>query len=374
MKHKRELAPLIAIAVILLGLSIGSFLAPDVAFSANENRYLQLMPEFSLKKLMSGDFTKKMEDYTSDQIVLRDFWTGSRSIMQRAMGYQDIGGVWLGEDGYYFSKMTEDTFDRENYEKNLSHVEDFFAANSDKDCRILLAPTPGSVMFDELPYGAAMYNEIFYDDYACYEQLSDTFGDQAILTQAALRHRAAEEQVYYRTDHHWTAQGAYVAYRCWCDSTDHEKKEYPLTAVSDSFRGTLYSKVLLPDSVYDTVSIAEDVTIRSMDCDGTVRDSIYDLSTLQEKDHYKVYMGGNHAKAVIDTGADTGRTLLVVKDSFANSFIPYLAAEYDTITVVDLRYCREKMQDLADDCSDILVLYEMTNFASDSNLFKLNRK
>lgn len=374
MKQKRELAPLIAIAVILLGLSIGSLLAPDVAFSANENRYLQLVPEFSLNKLMSGDFTKKMEDYTSDQIVLRDFWTGSRSIMQRAMGYQDIGGVWLGEDGYYFSKVTEDTFDRENYGKNLGYVSEFFAANSDKDCHILLAPTPGSVMFDDLPYGAAFYNEIFYDDAACYEQLSDTFGDQAILTQEALRQSAAEEQVYYRTDHHWTAQGAYVAYDCWCEATDHAVKEYPLTPVSDSFRGTLYSKVLLPDSVYDTVSIAEDVTIRSMDCDGTVRESIYDLNVLQEKDHYKVYMGGNHAKTVIDTGADTGRTLLVVKDSFANSFIPYLAAEYDTITVVDLRYCREKMQDLADGCTDILVLYEMTNFASDGNLFKLNRK
>lgn len=374
MKQKRELAPLIAIAAILLGLSIGSLVAPDVAFSANENRYLQLVPEFSLKKLMSGDFTKKMEDYTSDQIVLRDFWTGSRSIMQRAMGYQDIGGVWLGGDGYYFSKVTEDTFDRENYEKNLGYVSEFFAANGDKDCRILLAPTPGSVMFDELPCGAVLYNEIFYDDHACYEQLEQTFGEQAILTREALRQQAVEEQVYYRTDHHWTAQGAYIAYTEWCAATGHEVKDYPLTAVSHSFRGTLYSKVLLPDSTYDTVSVAEDVTIRSMDCDGTLRESIYDLNMLQEKDHYKVYMGGNHAKTVIDTGAETGKSLLVVKDSFANSFIPYLAAEYDTVTVVDLRYCREKMQDLADGCTDVLVLYEMTNFASDGNLFKLNRQ
>ena len=363
MKEKRELAPLIASAVILLGLTVGSLLTPDRAFSPNENRYLQQKPELSLRTLFSGDFTAKAEDYTADQIALRDLWTGSRSVMQRAMGYKDISATWLGADGYYFAKVTEDSFDQTNYEKNLTAVAQFFAANADKDCRLLLAPAPAYVLQEKLPK-----NSGFFDCAARFDTARETVGD-TLIEADSIRNVA---DPYYRTDHHWTAQGAYAAYTDWCAATGHTAKDYPLTAVSDSFRGTLYSKVLLPDSVYDTVSIAEDVTIRSMDCDGTVRDSIYDMNALNEKDHYKVYMGGNHAKTVIDTGSKTGKTLLIVKDSFANSFIPYLTAEYDTITVLDLRYCREKVQELADGCTDILVLYELTNFASDGNLYKLN--
>ena len=110
-----------------------------------------------------------------------------------------------------------------------------------------------------------------------------------------------------------------------------------------------------------------------MDCDGEVSDSLYSMAALEEKDHYKIFMGGNYAKVVIDTGAGTGRSLLVVKDSFANSFLPFLVREYDTITVLDLRYYREGVQPLADQADDILVLYELTNFAADKNLYKLNK-
>lgn len=363
MKQKRELAPLIAIAVILLGLTVGSLLTPDRAFSPNENRYLQQKPELNFQTLFSGDFTAKAEDYTADQIALRDLWTESRSVMQRAMGYKDISTTWLGADGYYFAKVTEDSFDEENYRKNLENVGQFFGKNAEKNCHILLAPTPAYVLSDKLPK-----NSGFFDCAARFDTARDTLSDTLIEAESIWR----VDDPYYHTDHHWTAQGAYAAYTDWCAATGHTVKEYPLSAVSNSFRGTLYSKVLLPDSVYDTVSIAKDVTVRSMDCDGTVLDSVYDLNALNEKDHYKVYMGGNHAKTVIETGNTTGKSLLIVKDSFANSFIPYLAAEYDTITVLDLRYCREKVQELADGCTDILVLYELTNFASDGNLYKLN--
>ena len=84
-------------------------------------------------------------------------------------------------------------------------------------------------------------------------------------------------------------------------------------------------------------------------------------------------MGGNYAKVTIDTGADTGKSLLVVKDSFANSFLPFLVKDYDTITVLDLRYYRDGVQSLADEADDVLVLYELTNFAADKNLYKLNK-
>lgn len=369
---KRALPPLLAMAVILVGLSVGSLLLPDSAFSANENRYLKQAPRLTWDALMHGSYTADVETYTADQIALRDVWMGAKSTLQQLTGKQDVGGVWLGEDGYYFAKMTEDDFNRPRYEKNLAAVKAFFDGNADKDCRILLAPTPCVVLYDKLPFGLSLDNGTVFDADACYDTLIDLLGQQAILTRWDLREvGGGTQQVYYRTDHHWTTAGARVAYRVWAKETGHTVRDYALTPVTDDFRGTLYSKVLLPGSAYDTVEVARDVEIVSMDCDGQVMHSLYVDSKLEQKDKYEVFMGGNYAKVTVDTGAETGRSLLLIKDSFANCFLPFLCADYDTITVVDLRYCRENMMDLASDCTDILVLYELTNFASDGNLYKL---
>lgn len=140
---RNMLAPLIAICVILLGLSVGSFFfTPDRAFSENENRYLQTTPELTADNVLSGKFMTEVENYTSDQILLRDFWTGARSALQRLEGRQDISGTYLGADGRYFAKVTDDTFNWDNYQKNLAAVETFFAANDGKRCTALIVPSP----------------------------------------------------------------------------------------------------------------------------------------------------------------------------------------------------------------------------------------
>ena len=364
--QRRELAPLLAIALVLVGLSAASLLTPEREFSPNENRYLQLKPELSWSTLMDGTFTKKAEDYISDQIALRDMWMESASVVQRAAGRLEVNDTWLGRDGRYFAKVTPDTFDTAQYEKNLAQVRAFFDANPDKDCRIMMVPTPAYMLYDDLPANAPLF-----DAATCFDTLSDTLGSSAIDLRPALT--ADAPNMYYRTDHHWTSEGALTAYGAWCAATGHERQDWQLETASTCFRGTLYSAVLLPDSPYDRVTIASDAAIRSMDCDGTVSSSLYDMTALEEKDHYKVFMGGNYAKVVIDTGAATGKSLLVVKDSFANSFLPFLVKDYDTITVLDLRYFRESVQPLADGATDVLVLYELTNFAADKNLYKLNK-
>ena len=154
-------------------------------------------------------------------------------------------------------------------------------------------------------------------------------------------------------------------------------KHDPVAASSSDIRERLRFGIgseLLPDSVYDEVDYCPDITIESADCDGTVTDSLYDMTALEKKDKYELFLGGNYAKAVLRTGVENGKHLLLIKDSFANSLVPFLCGDYETITMVDLRYCREKIQPLADEADDVLVLYEITNFAADGNLFKLNLK
>lgn len=360
---RRELLPLVVIFAILAAISIGSIVMPDRQFSPNENRYLEQRPEFTLKDLFGGNYTADVEEYTADQIVLRDFWMETASSAQQAMGKQEINDTWLGTDGYYFAKVTPDTFNQTQFRKNLQQVEKFFETNADKNCHLLMAPTPAYMNADKLPANAQLF-----DAAGCFDTIAEGFGDRFIDTRPVL----SGEGNYYRTDHHWTTAGALNAYEVWCAATGHEVKDWKLEQVSETFRGTLYSQVMLPGSAYDTLSIAPEVKVESVDSDGTVSQSIYSMEALEEKDHYKIFMGGNYAKVTIDTGADTGRSLLLIKDSFANSFVPFLTEDYDTITLIDLRHCREEVQEIANGCTDVLVLYELTNFASDNNLFKLN--
>ena len=158
MKKRSGIAPLIAIGGILLALSVGSFfLTPDRAFSENENRYLQLTPRLTWDRIMSGDFMEDVEDYTSDQIVFRDFWTAARSVLQRAEGKEDISGTYLGADGRYFAKVTDDSFDWVRLEKNAGYIRDFFAA-SGKPCTALIVPSPAGILRDMLPENAPYFN------------------------------------------------------------------------------------------------------------------------------------------------------------------------------------------------------------------------
>ena len=358
-------APLIAICVILLGLSVGSFFfTPDRAFSENENRYLQTTPELTADNVLSGRFMTETENYTSDQILLRDFWTGARSVLQRMEGRQDISGTYLGAEGRLFAKVTDDTFDWANYEKNLTAVETFFAANSGKSCTMLMAPSPAGVLGECLPKNAP-----YYDEDKAFSLLTDKLGGTLADARTAL---AGVEDPYYHTDHHWTIEGARAAYGVWAAATGHTARSYALTQATDSFRGTLYSKVLLPDSVYDKVYYAPEITVDSVVCDGE-DGALYDLSALERKDKYELFLGGNYGRCVITTGTENGKHLLLVKDSFANSFVPFLTGDYETITMLDLRYFRGSVQELAAEADDILVLTEITNLAASGEYFKLGK-
>lgn len=362
MKKRTGLAPLIAIAVILLGLSVGSFfLTPDRAFSENENRYLQMTPKLSWDTVMSGDFMEDMEEYTSDQIVFRDLWTATRSLLQRAEGKEDISGTYLGAEGRYFAKVTEDSFNRAGLEKNAGYIREFFAA-SDKSCRALIVPSPAGVLRDMLPENAP-----YYDEAGAFERLDAALGSSLLDVRATL---ADVEDPYYHTDHHWTTMGAQAAYRRWAEVTGHTVREDALVCATEEFRGTLYSKVLLPDSVYDSVYYAPGITAESVVCDGK-DGTLYDGDALTRKDKYELFLGGNYGQCVITTGTENGKHLLLVKDSFANAFVPFLLGDYETVTMIDLRYFRGSMAELAAESDDILVLTEITNLAASGDYFKL---
>lgn len=366
MKHNHSIGARIAAVLFTAVLVVGGVLTvalPDRTFSENENRFLQKTPSVSGEAILDGTFQEELDAYMNDQFPLRDMWTLIGSAFKKATGRKDIGGAYLGKDGYYFEKVTENDMDMARYRRNLRLVDEFAAQHPDQAVDVMLIPSAGTVLADKLPDFAPLY-----DADALYTQAAQTLKNSTLRDlRGALTEAAAAEQVYYKTDHHWTTAGAAVAYSALTG------KEAPaLTTVSEDFYGTLYSKTLDAAATPDSVQLAPIADTVQATADGKPCD-VYVRENLQVKDQYTVFFGGNHGLVTMTGGCDNSKTLLVIKDSFANCLAPMLTADYETVLMVDLRFYVESVSALtaAYEVDDVLFLYEMSSFAGDRNLTRL---
>ena len=454
---------MIVIFVAFLALvSGGSLLMKDREFSPNENRYLAEPPRLTVDNILSGKFQDGLENYLRDQICFRDGWITVKTGIQKACKDTDIGGAYVGKDGYDFEKITPEDVDEKQIDRNVKAVQDFFAKaseNVEKDrISFLLVPSSGLVMADKLPAHARLFDQAKYID-----QIEKQMKDCRVtdVREKLLSHN--EDYIYYKTDHHWTSEGAYLAYETWCDSTGMESTplaDLKKQVATKKFRGSLYSKILDADSAYDsiwtygdtkqkaygsdcsltidekkqtdscydtaqlsqkdkykyffgdnygTVQIVSDharhqdrnlLVIKDSfantfvpfatenygqkaygsDCSLTIdekkqTDSCYDTAQLSQKDKYKYFFGDNYGtvQIVSDHARHQDRNLLVIKDSFANTFVPFATENYGQITMIDLRYYNGNIEEYMKEhkITDVLVLYNITNFISDRNLYKL---
>lgn len=185
------------------------------------------------------------------------------------------------------------------------------------------------------------------------------------------------EYIYYRTDHHWTSRGAYYAYEKWAEVMGFNPfpmEKFDIVLASDQFYGTIHSKLnykIKPDNIY-LYKLKEDMNYSLTYNLDVQSDSLYDLEKLKAKDKYSVYMGGNNAIVEVKTDNKNARKLLVIKDSFAHSFVPFAVNHYETTYMVDLRYYNGSISDLIEDngITDILVLYNVIGFVKDNNISK----
>lgn len=386
MKKVRIIIIIVFIGFFVL-ISAASLIIKDREFSPNENRYLAETPELSWDNILSGTFQDGLEDYLRDQVCFRDGWITVKTGIQKACGDTDIGGAYVGKDGYDFEKITPEDVDEKQVDRNIKAVEDYFMTASEtidkQKLSFLLVPTSGLVMQEKLPKNARLFDQAKYIDQVQKAMKDYNFVD---VRDTLMDHH--EEYIYYKTDHHWTSAGACVAYEVWSEHTGGEAETEDglvKNVVSDKFRGSLYSKILDADSAYDeiwTYGLQKDEAFGSKDCTVTIDekqqlDSIYDDEKLQEKDKYAYFLGGNYGQVHIQNqkaaSKAKGKNILIIKDSFANSFVPFVTQDYENIYMVDLRYYNGDMKAYLQEheITDVLVLYNISNFISDRNIHKL---
>ncbi len=391
-KHIEWLYVLLVIGALAVG-GAAIFVLPQQTYSEAENRYLTKLPRISVEGISSGEVQRDLTEAASDQFPERDMWMQIATTSQYLLYHREINGVYVGKDHYLFDKIVDSDLSEKNYRTNLGYVT-AMKANTDADVSVMLIPTPGTVLTEKLPTRAVVYDPEPYE--AMGEELCEADSVRWVQTRDALERadRNSFDQIYFCTDHHWTTNGAYVGASTYLETQGiqiAEQEHFDVQTMSDSFYGTLYSKVAglpgaradeleLPQALPENLVIeADSAPADALGADGEKSmpefNGIYDLTKLDMKDKYTVYFGGNYGKITIKNPQANGKgSLLIIKDSYANSMVPYLLDHYGQITMIDLRYYNESVPELAaEGWDEVLVCYEMSNFIKDRNLFKLIR-
>ena len=370
---------LISVIIPIITL-INCFSNTGKVFSENENRYLKDFPEFSIDNIIDKEFTPDFEEYFSDRIFLRENWIGIKNNFDKFLGKKEIKGVFT-EDGRMIEAWK--TYDKESVDKNLAAMNQFAEKNPDINMYFMLAPTAQGVYEDILPENSGIENQKAFIK-TCYENTPSITGIDVFTDLYAAR----DNYIYYRTDHHWTSLASYYAYNAASKVmkyTPYTLDKFSVEHASNSFKGTLYSKTLdnsiTPDTIdYYTLSNGDPSVIVKVNNGMEIKDygSMYFRSYLEKKDKYSSFLGTNvpvlNIKSNIPAEADNG-SLLVIKDSYAHSLVPFLTKNYSDITVVDLRYINGTFEDVGvnlEDYKSVLFMYNVITFSQDMNVKKLS--
>lgn len=352
---------------------------PDKEASAEENRSLQSFPTFTREKLIDGTFTEEFGEYMADQFPFRNFFVGMKGVAETALLKGENNGVIKGADGYLITRY--DSVDTEILENNLDCISVFLENAEEKgfDVTVAFAGRTCDVAVSKMKklYGSETSDKTWEELYRISVEKDVPFCD--LMTP--LRERMEKgEYVYYKTDHHWTTLGALYAYdeiAVKADLPYYDKEEFEVETVSEEFYGTTWSKAGIkwakPDSLEYFRYDGDEELFTSIK-NGEEFNTVYKREHLDTKDKYASFIGGNNARTDVTDGTGEREKLLLVKDSFAHSTVPFFARNYDLV-IIDLRYYSSSIIKLMEEegIEKAVLLYNMETLSSESGfrIFKM---
>lgn len=361
--------------ILIFGFAVATLVKPSAEFSETENRILQQMLEIRTASILNGDFESDYEQYLTDQFVFRNKWIGLKTSVERFLFKSESKDIYFAKDGYFIEKHTG-SFATEMAQRNMQSLarfsEEYIEQFGADHFTVMVIPNAASILEGKLPPFAGSHDEKNY-----LEQIAAWLPEGVWFDTTSVLKAHADEALYYKTDHHWKTLSAFYVYQKWAESQGYampELTDYEIKTVTDDFEGTIQSKLGIHTSG-DTIELflPKKEIAYTVIRDGEETDTLYDNSALNTKDQYAIYFGGNQALIKIKTKANTGRKILVIKDSYANCFIPFMLGEFDEIDVIDLRYTNRRLSALIAEVeyTDLLVLYNASGFAEDMSITKL---
>lgn len=372
MTKKYSIVYAFVISVIIFLCMVIFVILPKKDFSEKEKRPLKPIPPLTVSALSEGSFLSDMDSYLVDHFPGRDFFISLHAGINFVMCQNEKSGIYLGKDGYLFP-IPADKMQMDYSQSNLSILKKFIGDNK-LYTDIIIVPYAGYVLQSKLP----LNHQRYFDEELLSMVKDANIGNLINLTQ---RFREENRQVYYKTDHHWTTYGAYIAY------CEYAKAQGFSPLPQDSFNietilgfyGTSYAKNMLwgisPDTIelWHNMSTKLKVTIYDYDSE-QIYDSLYFYDKLDTYDKYAVFLNENHGRVMIENEDADGGTLLLLKDSFANALVPFLSNHFSRIIMIDMRYfgfqsVSEVVKEYRID--KLLLVYGADTFVTDKNLLKL---
>lgn len=344
------LALLVTAALLSAAFGIGIYLLPQNTVSAEENRTLQTFPAFSGEAFLSGEYSADIATFYADQFPLRNGFVGMKALSEALLLKQENNGVLIGKNGYLIDRLEYGEREYANLEINLKAVKSFSALSEAAGKPCVFAAAPRTV-----DTAVSVYPALYTNTRASVitNRITAEFPRAGEIIDLLKEKSDNGEYVMYKTDHHWTSLGAYYAYASLGTSLGYEplpRSYFTEETVSTDFLGTTYSSSGVKWQEGDTVTLFRtandgDYTVTVHD-NGDMQVGFYDEGYLEEKDKYRVFLGGNFGRVSVKRNGDTDRpTLLVVKDSFALSMVPFLSRHFD-LELIDLRYFSGSVADL----------------------------
>ena len=323
-----------ALVAVWIALTAVLWFGPSKDISESERRPRAQMPEIKVETILNGKFMGEFEDYTLDQFPLRDTFRQIKSLFHYyALRQSDNNDIYIA-DGYAV---------KQEYplkESSLNHALDKFTHIYDKYLKDSGSKIILSVVPDKGYYLAEGSGHLSMD----YEALFQTVREKLTWAEFADLTDVLEAEDYYRTDTHWRQEEILNAAAKLCEAlgvASFDQEELVQEKIERPFYGVYYGQAALPMAAEDLYVMTGDVmdhcTVYDYETGKT--GSIYDMTKLESRDLYDVYLSGARALLKIENpNAATDKELIVFRDSFGSSMVPLLVKDYKTVTVVDIRY------------------------------------
>ncbi len=404
LRRRAEILTVGIITAFILCFSVWCLVAPKQTFSENENRALASWPVYSFDTLKDGSYMSGIQTYLSDHFPLREPFMTLKTKYEMLTGREEINDIYLAKDGYYIEAYKTPK-QQKKIISQFQKLQDAITTGAKENVRVMLVPTAISTYNAKLPNCAPdrgvlrqvdTMNEIYaalpnmqkVDAWSALQAAAaqeetdrtrasgDADGAQPVTNAGdAVCDTSAADGLYYHTDHHWTTHGAYVGYQAYCDAAGLSpipEADFQKTCVTTDFHGTIFSK--LHDSTVpgDAITLYENPANRltvSYPDTGEVTDTLYNRDYLAQKDKYSMFLNNLHPLVEItNETADSDRQLVLIKDSYANSMVPFLVNHYQKIYVFDTRYYRFGPSSFINEhpeVTDVLLLYNMNTIDTD---------
>lgn len=397
-KLSKPLLPGLFFLCLTLGMLFSLIIPLRPTYSEFEKRELASFPKFSVSALVSGSYFKDIDTWFADTFPFRERLISANSKLSELRGVGDkiyglndmavqtvpqassektteaesgnkepsettekqteptvpdqindvtqtLGGILvIGDTGYEYCSFHQGVADK--YVGIINKTAQQLKGVSTVYCMVV--PTSMDItMSDNVRKGINSCDQSEVAKYI-YDSLNTGAKSVDLYTQLRM-HR--DEYVYFRTDHHWTALGAYYAYAKFCETAGYKPmslEKYEKVSYGDflgSFYGDTNNSAMKknPDELIAYLPpYKSSLTFTNTQGKSFNWELVHDVSNYPISEKYNSFAGSDNPFTVIENlSKEKGKTCLVIKESFGNAMIPFLVGKYKKVYVIDYRYYKK---------------------------------